>query len=99
MDRETDMNLEALRQAMEQASDRGDFEEAAALRDRISILRGTSVGNIPSDFDVSGLSRQRPGAMGLGTSRQRLTPPADWTPPIKPDPMTRGRSRRARNRR
>ncbi|MCY7397351.1 MAG: excinuclease ABC subunit B, partial [Sphingomonas bacterium] len=44
--------------------------------------------------DTDGLIRQQPGAMGLGTSQQRITPPPGWPPPPKPDPMTRGRSRR-----
>ena len=34
------------------------------------------------------LRRQVPGKMGLGTSEQEFRPPADWTPPKKPSPMT-----------
>jgi hypothetical protein len=38
--------------------------------------------------------RQQPGAMGLGTGRQRPVPPRGWKPPPKPDPMTSGRRRK-----
>jgi hypothetical protein len=34
--------------------------------------------------------------MGLGTSQQRAEPPPGWSPPKKPDPMTRGTSKRRR---
>lgn len=78
-----------LRTAMEAAAAREDFAEAARLRDRISLLRGGS------DGDPSGLERQQPGRMGLGSSRQKVTPPPGWKPPVKPDPMTRGRSNRS----
>jgi hypothetical protein len=42
------------------------------------------------------VKRQRPGAMGLGTSQQRVEPPPGWKPPPKPDPLTRGRGSRRR---
>jgi hypothetical protein len=45
------------------------------------------------EFDTTGLERQQPGRMGLGTSQQRMTPPQGWKAPKKPDPLTRGRSR------
>lgn len=89
-------DIEALRRSMEEAADRGDFESAAKLRDRISLLRNARHGDPPDDFDSTGLVRQKAGAMGLGTSRQRVTPPPGWTPPKKPDPMTAGRSRSRR---
>ncbi|MCE7798725.1 UvrB/UvrC motif-containing protein [Sphingobium sufflavum] len=60
---------------MEKAAAEGDFEAAAILRDRISLLRGASPGLVPADIDSTGLVRQQPGAMGLGTSQQRMTPP------------------------
>ena len=82
-----------LRAAMEAAAAREDFEEAGRLRDRISLLRG---GAKDADVDTSGLDRQQPGRMGLGSSRQEVTPPAGWKPPLKPDAMTRGRSRPVR---
>lgn len=89
------IDREALRLAMEEAADRGDFEIAAVLRDRISLLRSAPAGTEVVDFDPTGLVRQTPGAMGLGTNRQRTSAPPGWTPPKKPDPMTKGRSRRA----
>lgn len=77
---------------MEAAAERLDFEAAKALRDRINLLRGGASGD--ADVDTSGLTRQQPGAMGLGTSQSRPERPAGWIPPKKPDPMTRGRGRR-----
>ncbi|MEJ7934855.1 UvrB/UvrC motif-containing protein [Sphingobium sp. AN558] len=91
-----DRDIESLRRAMEEAAGTGDYEKAAILRDRISLLRSAPEGPSSADFDPTGLVRQQPGAMGLGTSRQRVTPPPGWTPPDKPDPMTSGRSRRGR---
>lgn len=80
-----------LTRRMEAAAAALDFAEAARLRDEISILRGADGDAAP--IDTSGLTRQQPGAMGLGTSQQRVTPPKGWVKPKKPDPMTRGRSR------
>ena len=85
--------LEDLRRRMEAAAAAMDFEEAGRLRDRISLLRGQAEPTDAADIDPSGLARQQPGKMGLGTSQQRMIPPEGWTPPVKPDPMTRGRSR------
>lgn len=78
--------LADLQARMEAAAAALDFEEARRLRDRISLLRGGA--------DTAGLTRQQPGAMGLGSSQQRVSPPPGWTPPRKPDPMTQGRSRK-----
>ena len=64
--------IEIVRLAMEEAAERGDFEEAALLRDRISIMRGIAPNSTTSDFDTRGLVRQQPGAMGLGTSQSHL---------------------------
>ncbi|ARU15401.1 UvrB/UvrC motif-containing protein [Croceicoccus marinus] len=82
--------IEQLRRRMEAAAAAEDFEEAGRLRDRISILRGQGADADP-DVDTGGLVRQQPGKMGLGSSRQQVTPPEGWKPPKKPDPMTRGR--------
>ncbi|MBB3473162.1 UvrB/UvrC motif-containing protein [Sphingomonas sp. BK345] len=82
--------------AMEAAAAALDFEEARRLRDRITLLRGGASMEDAAAADLSGLARQRPGAMGLGTSQQRVTPPPGWTPPPRPDPMTRGRGTRRR---
>jgi hypothetical protein len=80
-------SIEALRQQMEAAAAAMDFETASRLRDRINSLRGGADGTTASGADTAGLTRQQPGAMGLGTSRQRVEPPAGWKPPKKPDPM------------
>jgi len=85
--------IDELRGAMEAAAAAMDFEAAGRLRDQISLLRGQGDKAGPDAIDLSGLERQQPGRMGLGTSQQRVTPPAGWKPPRKPDPMTRGRSR------
>ncbi|HEX8485507.1 UvrB/UvrC motif-containing protein [Sphingomonas sp.] len=71
-----------------------DFERARHLRDRISVMRGAAEPVDPAALDLNGLTRQQPGAMGLGTSRQRVTPPQGWVKPKKPDPVTRGGPRR-----
>jgi len=90
--------IEALRERMEAAARALDFEEAQRLRDRINLMRGGASAAQAAEADLSDLVRQQPGAMGLGTSRQRINPPAGWTPPPKPDPMTKGRARPARRR-
>jgi hypothetical protein len=79
--------LEALRLRMEAAAAAEDFEEAARLRNQLSLFRGQP-GVEPTDIDTSRLSRQVPGKMGLGTSDQAAVPPPGWRPPPKPDPMT-----------
>jgi hypothetical protein len=90
--------IEALRQKMQAAAVALDFEEAKRCRDMISILRGGATPADADKADFSGLERQKPGAMGLGTSQQRMTPPAGWHPPPKPDPMTLGQRTRGRRR-
>ena len=85
--------IEELRLRMEEAAAAMDFEEAGKLRDQISLLRGQGGEPAAEEIDPTGLQRQQPGRMGLGTSQQRMTPPPGWKPPRKPDPMTRGRSR------
>ena len=86
--------IAALQARMDAAAAALDFEEARRLRDRINLLRGGAAPAAAAAADASGLTRQRPGAMGLGTSRQQVSPPPGWTPPPKPDPMTRGRKPR-----
>lgn len=88
------MTIEELRLAMEAAAAAMDFEEAGRLRDQLSLLRGGTSPDAADAPDTSGLIRQQPGSMGLGTSQQRVSPPPGWRPPVKPDPMTRGRGRR-----
>jgi hypothetical protein len=85
--------LEALRLAMEEAATAMNFDEAARLRDMISLLRAGGA-QAEADIDPQGLERQQPGAMGLGTNQQRVSPPPGWIRPTKPDPMTKGRGRK-----
>ena len=94
--RKENVKIDQLRRSMEDAAARGEFEIAARIRDRISLLRAQMPGSQHDDFDPSGLDRQKPGAMGLGTSQQKVTPPPGWIPPKKPDPMTSGNSRHRR---
>jgi hypothetical protein len=82
-----------LQRLMEAAAEALDFEEARRLRDRINLVRGGATPEEAETADTSGLVRQQPGAMGIGTSQQRVTPPAGWKPPRKPDLMTKGRGR------
>jgi len=91
--------LEDLRLRMEAAAAAGEFEEAATLRDQLSLLRGQPEPTVPEDFDTSRLRRQVPGKMGLGTSEQAVVPPPGWTPPPKPDAMTKGVRTAGRRRR
>jgi hypothetical protein len=88
--------IETLHAKMEAAARALDFEEARRLRDMIGMIRGGATPDEADHAEFAGLTRQQPGAMGLGTSQQRVTPPAGWTPPPKPDPMTAGRSTRGR---
>jgi len=89
---------EELRLRMEAAADALDFEEASRLRDQLSLLRGTPDVEGSGDFDTSRLVRQQPGAMGLGTSDQKMTPPPGWKPPKKPDLLTSGHKSTRRRR-
>lgn len=84
--------IETLQRKMEAAAHALDCEEAKRCRDRISLMRGGATASEAEQADGSGLARQQPGAMGLGTSQQRMVPPPGWQPPAKPDPMTSGRS-------
>jgi len=91
-------SISDLHKLMEAAAAAMDFEEARRLRDRINLMRGGATRDEAEQVDTSGLARQQPGAMGIGTSQQRMTPPAGWKPPRKPDPMTKGSSRRDKGR-
>ena len=87
---------ETLQREMEAAVQALDFETASRCRDKINLMRGGATATEADRADASDLVRQQPGAMGLGTSQQRVIPPAGWQPPPKPDPMTSGRSKRGR---
>ncbi len=86
--------VEDLQRKMEAAANALDYEEARRLRDHINLIRGGADATAAARADTTGLDRQRPGAMGLGTSRQRPVPPLGWKPPPKPDLMTAGRKRK-----
>lgn len=90
--------ISALQQKMEAAAAALDFEAAQRYRDRISLMRGGASSGEAERADTTRLVRQRPGAMGLGTNQQRIAPPEDWQPPVKPDPMTSGRATRRKAR-
>lgn len=89
-------DVEALRLAMEAAAAAGDFERAAILRDRLSLARAGA--DDAAAIDVSGLTRQRAGAMGIGSNRAQPATPAGWRKPAKPDPLVSntGRPKRPR---
>lgn len=89
-------SIDTLRQKMEAAARALDFEEAKRLRDRITLMSGGARTSDLDDADLTGLSRQQPGAMGLGTGQPRVAPPAGWTPPPRPDLKTAGRKPRGR---
>lgn len=86
--------LADLQRRMDAAAEAMDFEQARALRDRIALIRAGASPDDAAVADTAGLIRQQPGRMGLGTSRQAVEPPPGWTPPPKPDPMTRATGRR-----
>lgn len=88
--------IERLRVAMEAAADAKDFELARRYRDRIALIRGGASAEDAAAADATGLRRQQPGAMGLGTGQPKVTPPKGWKAPPKPDPMTRRKGRRQR---
>jgi hypothetical protein len=75
---------------MEAAAACLDFEEARRLRDLIALVRS---GADTLDVDTTGLTRQQPGAMGIGSNRARAMRPEGWRTPDKPDPMTKRRNR------
>ncbi|MXO64384.1 UvrB/UvrC motif-containing protein [Altericroceibacterium endophyticum] len=90
--------IETLTEKMQAAAQALDFEEAKRCRDRINLMRGGASAESAEQADLSGLTRQKAGAMGLGTSQQGQSRPEGWKPPAKPDPMTKGRNRRGKRR-
>lgn len=83
-----------LHEQMEAAAARLDFEEAKRLRDQIALMRAGAGPDAAQAADTSGLIRQQPGNMGIGSSVATPVRPAGWEPPRKPDPMTRATGRR-----
>lgn len=90
--------IETLQRKMDEAARALDFEAAQRYRAQICLMRGGATSVEAEAADLAGLVRQQPGAMGLGTSQQQVTPPPNWKPPRKPDPMTSGRGSRRRQR-
>ncbi|WP_033920009.1 UvrB/UvrC motif-containing protein [Sphingomonas sp. 37zxx] len=88
--------IASIERRMMLAADALDFEEARRLRDQLNLLRGGADPEGAAQADTAGLTRQQPGAMGLGSSRSRPMPPPGWKPPARPDSMTSGRSKRKR---
>ncbi|MCX7283457.1 MAG: UvrB/UvrC motif-containing protein [Novosphingobium sp.] len=86
-----DPEINDLERRMMAAAAREDFEEARKLRDQINLLRGGASAQEAARADTSGLSRQKLGAMGIGTNKAKPVAPSGWTAPMKPDPMTSGR--------
>jgi hypothetical protein len=86
--------IEDLERRMDAAASALEFEEARRLRDRINLMRGGASAAEAAQADTSGLVRQQPGSMGLGTSRQRPVLPPGWKPPPKPDLYISGRKRK-----
>lgn len=91
----TDAEIQRLTAEMHAAAEAEDFERAAALRNEIAVRRQAG-GSGADDSDFGGIKRQQPGAMGIGSERPKRAAPEGWKPPTKPDPMTKGRSRRRR---
>lgn len=71
-----------------------DFEEARALRDALNLIRSGASTADALQADTSELTRQQPGAMGIGTSQAKPVTPPGWKRPAKPDPLTSGPRRR-----
>jgi len=82
---------DTLERQMHAAAEAGKFELAARLRDELRALQEADAAREQGE-----LYRQQPGEMGLGSSRQAVTPPPGWVPPRKPDPMTTGKPKRPR---
>ena len=96
--------LSDLEIAMAEAAAKENYAEAARLRNAIQVARQTGLAAAAAvakdvEADFAGLSRQEPGKMGIGSQVPRREPPAGWTPPKKPDPMTAGHKRGGRRKR
>lgn len=85
-----DAEIADLERRMIEAAEREDFEEARRLRDQINLVRGGATLEEAARTDTSSLSRQKPGAMGIGTNKAKPVVPRGWSAPKKPDPQTSG---------
>jgi hypothetical protein len=86
--------IDELEREMMAAAESMDFENARRLRDQINLIRGGATPEEAARADTSSLSRQKSGAMGIGTSQSTPVKPPGWKPPRKPDTLTAGRPRK-----
>ena len=77
--------INSLKRRMTAAAEALDFEEARRLRDEINLIRGGASPQDAESADTSILTRQKTGAMGLGTNHAKPLAPAGWRPPPKPN--------------
>ena len=73
------------------AAEANDFEDARRPRYQINLFRGAAIQEEAARADTLSLSRQKSGAMGIGTNKSKPVLPKGWQAPKKPDPMTSGR--------
>lgn len=85
------LEIADLQRLMTAAAEAHDFEEARRLRDQINLMRGGASLEAAARADTSGLSRQKSGAMSIGTNTPKPLMPQGWHAPKKPDSMTSGR--------
>jgi hypothetical protein len=90
--------IETLKKKTEDAALALNFEQATRCRNMINAIRMGATAVEAEQADFTGLKREQPGVMGLGTSQQKITPPAGWRAPPKPDLMTSGGSSRGKGR-
>ena len=76
--------INSLKRRMTAAAEALDFEEARRLRDEINLIRGGASPQDAESADTSILTRQKTGAMGIGTNHPKPLTPAGWRPPPKP---------------
>ena len=79
-------DLTDLERRMTAAAEAQDFEEARRLRDQINLLRGGASPEAAARANTAGLSRQKSGAIGIGTNAPKPIRPKGWQAP-----MTSGR--------
>ena len=77
--------IDSLTRMMSAAAEALDFEEARRLRDEINLIRGGASPEEAARTDTSSLTRQKTGAMGIGTNYPKPLTPVGWCPPPKPN--------------